>query len=254
MLLLLLLSLASAQEEDDDASLIIEVTSTLEQARAELHDAVRRVGYRTPRRRRDKTVYHHRVLWRPSIHVYDDGRLRLSRAPIRIGPPGGTKQSKQVCVGIPAQIASKTELLPAACLYLDGALTGRRRVNNAKVQAADALAEPFLRWRHALADDAFQRRLAELPGELASMWDDGGEAAVADYACSRTDTAEGHAARSVAVDYAAHRLGAEPGWDCVSPGSDASPPRPSRPAPASSTAPARSEPPTTPPPRRTPSP
>lgn len=199
MVFLLTLLALPAGHAEEEVDLIIDVVSTAEQARQDLHEQLRNLGYRRPKWRKDRAVYHNHQLWKPSVHVLHDGRLLLRRAPVHIGPPGGTRSQSQLCASV--LLGEDSEGKPiapkAVCLYLDGPLVGHRYMKGFKGRTMAAIADEAIRWREASAAAWHAEYVrVQLPERLLKMWMDAGSAAAGtevlyEHFCSRTHTAQG---------------------------------------------------------------
>jgi hypothetical protein len=206
-----------AAEGGEQPSEVVDVVGGSAGLRAKLDGALRSRGYRSPRRRSDRTVYIHRSTYKPRVILYDDGRLEMARAPIRFGPPGEGpwgSGGQRLCVGIPTApsetevqtgpvaVTVVTNVMDLGCAHLDGPLFDRRKLASATRDVLEDVGGLAAAWSRAVAEEAFDERLdLRLPGELQDLWFEagGGEAgteALIAYGCSRTESAEGDAVRS----------------------------------------------------------
>jgi hypothetical protein len=216
---LVALAVALAAETEpppsDDAALVdvtvIDVTVDVARARALLERKLRELGFPRGVEKRNKTVFHHRTPWRPSVHLMHDGRAEIRRGVARfnmfgIGFDRAVPGKLNVCTGALLEGEQDAVIIPAACLEPDAWFAGKRVVHNAQGEVIAKLTPYLHAWQDAVAADAFRQRVdVEIPSRLRRMLDEAptreaGYAEVVAWGCTRTDTREGEEARGVAAD------------------------------------------------------
>ncbi len=229
MFIVLTALLALSQESVEvrsasDGPLEIDVFAEEHELRYQLHRRLQDLGYGRLRTRRDRDVYHHSGLWKPSLHLFHDGRFEIHRAPVRIGPPGqgpwGTGGNR-ICLKLPAtppagmstrddlEQLTQPKAIEPVCLHLDGALAGRRHVASATRALMHDVGPLLVGLRQARGARLFREHLSTgLPGRLRRMWEEAaspaeGRAALLEHWCTRTDTPEGAAVRGEVERYLA---------------------------------------------------
>ncbi len=200
---------------DDGAAApeVVRVVAWLSAARSEVHGRLRALGYRE-RHRRDRDVYVHPKMWRPSVHLWPHGRDELRRGPARVsvfnsGPQGAQSSIVPLCVGFPVRRVDglddvSVEVVPASCLHLDGAFVSRRLLRGAKGDVMERVGGALQRWSGAVAAATWRERLAQLPALLAARAATAPSEEIAAlellaWGCGRTATPEGRDARGVAA-------------------------------------------------------
>jgi hypothetical protein len=213
---LLWTTLAGAQEDppplepQDDAPIVIEVLSTPDEALADLSTRLRAMGYLRPKRRGDQLVFLHRTPWRSAVHLYADGRFDITRGPIRFNLLGAGRADVGImsaCLG-PALTTEDGRVLvpPVGCASLDGLLVSKRRHVGESARLLNDIRPEISAWSRAVSTFAWNERLeVSMPAEIRARIDaeadlEAGYQAAVDWACSRTSTPEGDAARGVAAD------------------------------------------------------
>lgn len=205
---------APAPTPDDaplDGVTVIDVTFNAAQARALLERKLHELGFLRGVEKRNKTVFHHRTPWRPSVHLLRDGRAELRRGVVRfntfgIGFDRAEPGKLNVCTGPVFTTDDQALILPAACLEPDAWFAGPRLVHHAQGEVIAKLTPYLHAWQDALATDAFRQRVdVEIPTRLRRMLGEAptpeaGYADVVAWGCTRTDTREGDEARGVAAD------------------------------------------------------
>lgn len=217
---LLLLAFAIADEPPPPP--VIDIYANEEQAWADLHRALRAMGFRQPVRRGDRVIYHNQVSWKPSVHLFHDGRVEVHRAPARIGPPGEGpwgSGGNSVCLGIPSgsqnadesvapgPVPVKPSVVPAACLHLDGLLVSNRRVHGQEAKVFESVGELAFAWSSAVATRSWSTRMREeVPARVRALWEEApspaeGKEALVELWCTRLDTPEGQDVRAIVEDF-----------------------------------------------------
>lgn len=217
MWLLAVTSLLAAEAPpppEDDADVVIDVVAPGEEARKQLEERLEAVGYLRGRVRDDRTVYHHSIPSKPSLHLFHDGRYDLRRGPIRL-----------VLMGQPTLRGSAPGRASLRAfgngVDFDGIFLSRKRARQGQRAMLTAIQPEIAAWTDELSEAARQRYLAvELPQRMLTKLtsaDDAqqGYAELVAWGCTRTDTPEGADARAVAADLLAAAFPLPHGTDPV---------------------------------------
>ncbi len=143
--------------------IVIEADADLAQARGALDAAIMDLGYGTPRRRRDRTVYPRDLgsVWKPKVVVYDNGLVTVrqrSITPLMVMPD------------IQRDDEGELESVTAEAV---GLASGKRTKQRMEATVVEAITPQLRSWRDAMARRHLADRRSTLREELAAAWFDG---------------------------------------------------------------------------------
>jgi hypothetical protein len=220
------LLIASARAEDgapveaappDDPVEIVIVEGDLRVARerAELEAAIQDLGYRGGVNKGDRVVFRPEIAWKPTIVLYDDGRIALKRSPVRFGLDDD----------LPKGLYALCPIRPDLCVRLGGQVIAPRKLDGSKEAVLEATRTDHAQWTEALVDrNMTDRRDQAVPDALDALWTrgaamDGGppiedvaarRAAILDFWASRTCTDAGDAIADVAAAFIRNEIQSGP--------------------------------------------
>jgi len=202
---------ASVDEEGEPAptaEIVVYGDLVVARRRGELTQSLRELGYDKGKRKDGRTIYRNQIAWRPDVVVDDDGYYTVKRSPVRLDWPDLPGVWGRPPVGVLPCLVS-----PTLCIKAGGQVVSPRKLNAAKRQVHEGIADEAERWQQAVSARAMRHRLEdEIPVLLDGIWQEGrgpgGEhydtrearrAALLDFWATRTDYPEGQLAREMAA-------------------------------------------------------
>jgi hypothetical protein len=220
----LLFAFARAEDDapvDDDVEIVIvEGDLRVARERAELEAAIQDLGYRSGVNKGDRVVFRPEIAWKPTIVLYDDGRIALQRSPVRFGLDDD----------VPKALYLLCPIRPDLCVRMGGQVIAPRKLDASKETVLAATQTDHTQWTEALVDrNMTDRRDQAVPDALDALWTSGvaisggppiegvaaRRAAILDFWASRTCTDAGDAIADVAAAFIRNEI--QSGPDAASP-------------------------------------
>ena len=167
--LLLAAALAlGAVSEEERHRIIVYGESPADKAKRELVQRLDDLGYQRALVRGDKTIIRHRDPWKGQFVLHEAGWMELRRQPIQVEGREVSWAKRNTPLAWAGCV-----LWPHACVRVGGGTVSRRKFHGLKgrvLQQAQPLATV---WSDAVADEAFEEKLAALSVQLEALWQEG---------------------------------------------------------------------------------
>lgn len=149
----------ATEEQEDDNSIVVYGERLVEQARQEVIQDLKDLGFTRVKERNGMLVLQHVDNWRGEVQI-KDGYVRHKRSPVRFEAPKG-KYGWITCA------------VPILCLRTGGQLVSPRKLAHVKAQSTQVLEPNMVTWRHRISDLATQGKLESLPERFDALWAQG---------------------------------------------------------------------------------
>ncbi len=207
---------ARADDAPADEQMIIHGESVVAKKRGELERKLRRLGYDKFVRKEGRTLVRHRVAFKPTVVIDDDGWMTVKRSPVRIDPPGKRDNKLRYLWCLPPFT------ITPLCIKVGGQTVSRRRLQAHKERVVNGTSGYAAEWRAAVVSLAMDSRLGrDIPNMLDAIWMHGhmGEtgapvletyperrAALLQFWAGRSCVKEGAQARELVADFIAYEV------------------------------------------------
>ena len=167
--LLLLASLAlGAATEDERHTIIVYGESPADKAKRELVQRLDDLGYQRGLVRGDKTIIRHPDPWKGQFVLHEAGWMELKRQPVQVEGREVSWAKRNTPLAWAGCV-----LWPHACVRVGGVAVSKRKFRGLKGRVLEQAQPLATVWSDAVADEAFEHKLAALSLQLEALWQDG---------------------------------------------------------------------------------